>query len=104
LRKRRRSQVSLRNSLLDQTLIAASEFPIKTPGSKPDDYSAAAYDVVLRARGQRNVQVWIAGNEIADFSPQAKEAEQHVIDAAAKIKNPAIQELVRRVLAVGKLR
>jgi hypothetical protein len=46
-----------------------------------------------------NVQVWIPGNEIADFSPRAREAEQRVIDAAAKIKNPAIQELVRRVLA-----
>jgi hypothetical protein len=41
--------------------------------------------------------------QIANFSPQAEEAKQCVIQAAAKIKNASIQEFVRRVLAVGKL-
>ena len=59
---------------------------------------------MLRARGQGEVQVWIAGYEIANFSPQAEETKQRVIQAAAKIKNASIQELVRGVLAVGKLR
>src|ERR1700758_4916184 len=75
----------------------------QTPDSKPDDYSPATYEVVLRARGQRDVQVRIAGYEITNFSPQAQETKQRVIHAAAKIKNASIQELVRRVLAVGKL-
>ena len=39
------------------------------------------------------VQVWIAGNKIATFSPQAKEAEQRVIHAAAKIKTPRFRNL-----------
>ena len=58
---------------------------------------------MLRIQGQRDVQVWIAGNEIANFTPQTEEAKQRVIHTAAKIKNASIQELVRRVLAVGKL-
>jgi LPS O-antigen subunit length determinant protein (WzzB/FepE family) len=75
----------------------------QTPDSKPDDYSPATYEVMLRARGQRDVQVRIAGYKIANFSPQAEETKQRVIQAAAKIKNASIQEFVRGVLAVGKL-
>ena len=75
----------------------------QTPYSKPDDYSPATYEVMLRARGQRDVQVRIAGYEIANFSPQAQETKQRIVKAAAKIKNASIQELVRGVLAVGKL-
>jgi len=75
----------------------------QTPDSKPDDYSPATYEVMLRARGQRDVQVRIAGYEIANFSPQAQETKQRMVKAAAKIKNASIQELVRGVLAVGKL-
>ena len=85
------------------TIFQRPEHHEQTPDSESDDDSHAAYEVVLRARGQREVQVWIAGYEIANFSPQAEETKQRVIQAAAKIKNASIQEFVRGVLAVGKL-
>src|ERR1700746_2815252 len=103
LRERRRSQLSFRNSLRSKGDLSQSRILDQAPYSKPDDYSTAAYEVVLRARGQRDVQVWIAGYEIANFSPQAQETKQRIIHAATKIKNASIQKLVRRILAVGKL-
>jgi len=52
--------------------------------------AATRHDVVLSARTQQDIQVWIAREEIAYLSPQANEAKQLAIQAAAVIEDAPV--------------
>ncbi len=59
---------------------------------------------MLGARTERDVQVWIAGEKITYLAPQTEEAKQPVVQPTAVLEDTAIQEFVRRVLAIRELR
>ena len=71
--------------------------------SVAQDDAAARYDVVLGAGIQRDVQAWIAREEITYLSSQANETKQPKIQSTAVIEDAAVQELIRVVLSIGEL-
>src|SRR5579859_5369965 len=64
--------------------------------------AAARHDVVLGDGIQRDVQAWIAREEITYLSSQANETKQPKIQSTAVIEDAAVQELIRVVLAIGE--